>query len=155
LDPPYSVNFDPKIDSVRKVNFTLAPGGIAKFHSKIGRPTLLQVIKGTLTSHPQGRPEAILHAGEGLVEIDDGNYWVENTGGKPAEFIFLHVHDNRTHRLVSFSPIIPKRPRHAATYTNPNDHGSNLIDSSGSAGASLVKQTIAAILQKSAPPLTN
>ena len=97
LDPPYSVNFDPKIDSVRKVSFTLAPGGIAKFHSKIGRPTLLQVIKGTLTSHPQGRPEAILHAGEGLVEIDDGNYWVENTGGKPAEFIFLHVHDNRTH----------------------------------------------------------
>jgi quercetin dioxygenase-like cupin family protein len=97
LDPSYSINLDPEIDSVRKVSFTLAPGGIAKFHSKIGRPTLLQVIKGTLTSHPQGRPEAILHAGDGLVEIDDGNYWVENTGSNPAEFIFLHVHDTRTH----------------------------------------------------------
>ena len=97
LDPPSLVNFDPKIESMRKVSFTLAPGGIAKFHTKIGRPTLLQVIKGTLTSHPEGRPEAILHAGDGLVEIDGGNYWVENTGDKTAEFIFLHVRDNRTH----------------------------------------------------------
>ncbi len=39
----------------------------------------------------------------------------------------------------------------------PLDHGSNLIviDSSRSAGASLVKQTFAAILQKSATPLAN
>jgi len=39
----------------------------------------------------------------------------------------------------------------------PLNHGSNLIvvDSSRSAGASLVKQTIAAILQKSATPLAN
>jgi len=39
----------------------------------------------------------------------------------------------------------------------PLDHGSNLIvvDSSRSAGASLIKQTIAAILQKSATPLAN
>jgi hypothetical protein len=39
----------------------------------------------------------------------------------------------------------------------PLDHGSHLIvtDSSRSAGASLVKQTIAAILQKSATPLAN
>ena len=94
LGPPYSVNFEPKIHSVRKVSVTLAPGGIAELHSEIGRPTLLQVIKGTLTSHPHGRPEAILHAGDGLVEINDGNYWIENTGSEAAEFIFLHVHDN-------------------------------------------------------------
>jgi hypothetical protein len=39
----------------------------------------------------------------------------------------------------------------------PLDHGSNLIivHSSRSTGASLVKQTIAAILQKSATPLAN
>src|SRR5262249_46324497 len=39
----------------------------------------------------------------------------------------------------------------------PLDHGSNLIvlDRSRSAGASFVKQTIAAILQKSAAPLAN
>jgi len=39
----------------------------------------------------------------------------------------------------------------------PLDHGSNLIvvDRSRSAGASLVKQTIAAMLQKSAAPLAN
>jgi hypothetical protein len=39
----------------------------------------------------------------------------------------------------------------------PLDHGSNLIvvDRSRAAGASVIKQTIAAILQKSAPPLAN
>jgi hypothetical protein len=39
----------------------------------------------------------------------------------------------------------------------PLDHGSNLIvvDCSRSVGASLVKQTIVAILQKSATPLAN
>jgi hypothetical protein len=39
----------------------------------------------------------------------------------------------------------------------PLDHGSNLVVGyrSRSAGANLVKQTIAAILQKSAPPLAN
>jgi hypothetical protein len=39
----------------------------------------------------------------------------------------------------------------------PLDHGSNLIvgDRSRAAGASLVDQTIAAILQKSATPLAN
>jgi hypothetical protein len=39
----------------------------------------------------------------------------------------------------------------------PLDYGGNLIviDRSGSAGASLVKQTIAAILQKSTTPLAN
>ena len=39
----------------------------------------------------------------------------------------------------------------------PFDHGSNLIvvDRSGSAGAGLIKQAIAAILQKSAAPLAN
>ena len=94
---PYSVNFEPKIHSVRKVSVTLAPGGIAELHSEIGRPTLLQVIKGTLTSHPHGRPEAILHAGDGLVEIDDANYWIENTGNEAAEFFFLNVHDNGKH----------------------------------------------------------
>jgi quercetin dioxygenase-like cupin family protein len=97
LDLPYSVNFDSRIDSVREVSFTLAPGGIAELHSETGRPTFLQVIKGTLTSHPRGRSEAILHAGDGLIESDDGNYWIENSGSEPAEFIFLQVHDNRTH----------------------------------------------------------
>jgi hypothetical protein len=39
----------------------------------------------------------------------------------------------------------------------PFDHGSNLIvvDRSRSAGTSLIKQAIAAILQKSAAPLAN
>jgi len=97
LVPSYSGNFDPKIDLARAVNFTLPPGGIAKLHNKIRRPTLIQVIKGTLTSHPQGRPEAILHAGDGLIEIDGSNYWIENTGSQTAEFMFLYIQGNRTH----------------------------------------------------------
>jgi hypothetical protein len=56
---------------------------------KIVQP-LLHVIKGTLTSHPQGRPAVVLRTGEGR----DGNYWVQNTGSEPAAFIWLPVYES-------------------------------------------------------------
>ena len=72
---------------------TLEPGGVVELHAHKDHPTILHVIKGTLTSHPQGRPEVVLRAGVGLAESRDGNYWVQNTGSEPAEFIWLPVYE--------------------------------------------------------------
>ena len=73
----------------------LEPGGIAELHNDIGGPTFLHVIKGTLISHAKGQPEAVLQAGDGFVEAAGRNFWIENTGSEPVEFIFLHVNDKR------------------------------------------------------------
>ena len=73
---------------------TLEPGGTIELHSHKDHPTILHVIKGTLTSHPQGRPEVVLRAGVGLAESRVGNYWVQNTGSEPAEFIWLPVYES-------------------------------------------------------------
>jgi quercetin dioxygenase-like cupin family protein len=72
---------------------TLGPGGVVELRGDKDRPTVLHVIKGTLTSHPQGQPEAVLHPGDGLVEGKDSNYWIQNTGSEPAEFIFLPIYE--------------------------------------------------------------
>ncbi len=72
---------------------TLEPGGIVNLHSQ-DRPTVLQVIKGMLTSHPQGQPEIILRAGVGLTQDKHSNFWVQNTGSEPAEFIWLPVYES-------------------------------------------------------------
>jgi quercetin dioxygenase-like cupin family protein len=60
-------------------------------HSHKDHPTILHVIKGTSTSHTQGKPEVVLRAGVGLAEDKDSNYWVQNNGSEPAEFIWLPV----------------------------------------------------------------
>jgi quercetin dioxygenase-like cupin family protein len=70
---------------------TLEPGGTIELHSHKDHPTILHVIKGTLTSHTQGKPEVVLRAGVGLAEDKDSNYWVQNNGSEPAEFIWLPV----------------------------------------------------------------
>jgi len=91
-----SIDLNSEIDSVRgrKLRLrllTLEPGGVVGMHSHKDRPTVLHVIKGTLTSHPQGKPEVVLRAGDGLAEGKDSNHWVKNTGSEPAEFITVDV----------------------------------------------------------------
>jgi hypothetical protein len=56
------------------------------------RPTLVHVIKGTLTSRPQDMPEVVLHAGDGYAGIEDSECLLENTDSEPAEFIWLPVY---------------------------------------------------------------
>lgn len=73
---------------------TLEPGGIVELLSHKDHPTILHAIKGTLTSHPQGKPEVVLRAGVGFAESKDTNYWVQNTGSEPAEFIWLPVYES-------------------------------------------------------------
>jgi len=91
-----SIELSSEIDSVqgRKLRLrllTLEPGGVVGLHSHKERPTVLHVIKGTLTSHPQGKPDVVLHVGDGLAEGKDSNHWVQNTGSEPAEFITVDV----------------------------------------------------------------
>ena len=94
-----SVDLSSDIDSVqgrklRLMLLTLEPGGVVGLHSHKDRPTVLHVIKGTLTSRPQGKPEVVLRAGDGLAEGKDSNFWVQNTGSEPAEFIWLPVYES-------------------------------------------------------------
>jgi len=94
-----SVDLSSDIDSIRghKLRlrlFTLEPGGVVGLHSQKDRPTVLHVIKGTLTSHPQGRPAVVLRTGDSVAEGRDGNYWVQNTGSEPAAFIWLPVYES-------------------------------------------------------------
>lgn len=72
--------------------FTLEPGGTLELHSLKDRPAILHVIKGTLTSQSQGKPEVVLRAGVGLAEDTASDYSVRNTGAEPAEFIWLPVY---------------------------------------------------------------
>lgn len=72
---------------------TLEPGGVVELHGHKDHPTVLHVIKGTLTSHPQGKPEMVLRAGVGLADGEGSNFWVQNTGSEPAEFIWLPVYE--------------------------------------------------------------
>jgi mannose-6-phosphate isomerase-like protein (cupin superfamily) len=73
---------------LRLRSFTLEQGGIAELHSLKDRPTVLHVIRGTLISHPQG---VVLRPGVGLTQDQGDNFWIENTGSEPAEFIWLPV----------------------------------------------------------------
>jgi quercetin dioxygenase-like cupin family protein len=87
----HSADLSPEFDSARAPKLklrllTLEPGGVIQLHSHKDHPTILRVIKGTLTSHPQGM---VLRAGVGFAEGPDSNYWVQNTGDEPAEFIWL------------------------------------------------------------------
>lgn len=91
-----SIDLTSEIDSVqgrrlRLRSLTLEPGGVVAVHSHKDRPTVLHVIKGTLTSHPQGKPVQVLNAGDGLAEGKEANHWVQNTGNETAEFITVDV----------------------------------------------------------------
>jgi hypothetical protein len=76
----------------RMRSLTLDPGSAVILRGDKGRPTLVHVIKGTLTSHPQDMPEVVLHSGDGYAGIEDSECLFENTGNEPAEFIWLPVY---------------------------------------------------------------
>ena len=93
-----AVDLGSEINSVQRPklklrSLTLEPGGVVELHSHKDHPTILHVIKGTLTSHSQGKPEVVLRAGVGLADGEDSNFWIENIGSEPAEFIWLPVYE--------------------------------------------------------------
>jgi quercetin dioxygenase-like cupin family protein len=93
-----SVDLSPETNSVQAHKLrlrllTLEPGGVIELHSQ-DRPTILHVIKGTLTSHLQGKPEMVLRAGVGLAQGKGSDCWIQNTGNEPVEFIWLPVYES-------------------------------------------------------------
>ena len=91
-----SVDLTSGVDSGREQKlrlFTLEPGGTLELHSQKGRPVILHVIKGTLTSRSQGKPEIVLRAGVGLTGDNGSEYSVRNTGAEPVEFIWLPIYE--------------------------------------------------------------
>jgi hypothetical protein len=76
----------------RMRSLTLDPGSAIILRGDKSRPTLVHVIRGTLTSRPQDMPEVVLHAGDGYAGIEDSECLLENTGSEPAEFIWLPVY---------------------------------------------------------------
>ena len=76
----------------RMRSLTLEPGSAIVLRGDKTRPTLVHVIKGTLTSRPQDMPEVVLHAGDGYAGVEDSECLLENTGSEPAEFIWLPVY---------------------------------------------------------------
>lgn len=82
------------INSARKLrlrSFILEPGGLVELHGHKDHPSVLHVIKGTLTTHPEG---FVLRAGVGLTEDKNSNFWIQNIGSEPAEFIWLPVFES-------------------------------------------------------------
>ena len=88
-----SVDLRSEIDSPRRKLrlLTLEPGSTIELHGHKDHPTILHVIKGTLTSRAQGKPEVILRAGVGFADDKDSNYLIQNNGSEPAEFIWVPV----------------------------------------------------------------
>jgi hypothetical protein len=72
-------------------SLTLDLGSAIILRGDKSRPTLVHVIKGTLTSRPQAMPEVVLQTGDGYAGIEDSECILENTGSEPAEFIWLPV----------------------------------------------------------------
>ena len=92
-----SIELSPKIDSVQTPKLklkllTLEPGGVIQLHSQ-DHPAILHVIKGTLTSRFQGKPEMVLRAGVALAQTKGSDCWIQNTGYEPVEFIWLPVYE--------------------------------------------------------------
>ncbi len=71
---------------------TLAPGGVAAFHSHSQRPALSYILSGNLTEHRKGSSEArIYHAGEVITESTDVDHWAENTGSEPVVIVSVDL----------------------------------------------------------------
>ena len=65
-------------------SLTLDPGSAVILRGDKGRPTLVHVIKGTLTSHPQDMPEVVLHAGDGYAGIEDSECLIGEYRQRPS-----------------------------------------------------------------------
>lgn len=73
------------------VKITLAPGGVAAYHSHSDRPGGGYLVQGTLMEHRDGAPDRVLKAGDALTETTDVKHWVENRGNTDAILIGTYL----------------------------------------------------------------
>jgi len=73
------------------VKITLAPGGVAAYHSHADRPGGGYLIQGTLVEHRDGAPARVLKVGDSITESTDVKHWVENRGSTDAILIGTYL----------------------------------------------------------------
>ena len=70
---------------------TFEPSGYGAVHSHKDRPTIIYVLRGTLTSClPDGKCEE-LHEGQAKAEGKDVTHWGENRGTTPLTFLLVDI----------------------------------------------------------------
>jgi quercetin dioxygenase-like cupin family protein len=78
---------DYKSRQFRARKITLAPGGVAAYHSHADRPSVAYLLRGRVTEHRDGAPDRLLKAGDVITETTDVKHWVENKGKTAAVII--------------------------------------------------------------------
>jgi quercetin dioxygenase-like cupin family protein len=91
-----SLDLTDEIDSVAKRSLrirkiTLEPGGMVAPHNHKDRPTVGYILQGSVTYHPEGKPEVVVSAGEPYTEGRATNHWAENRGTVPAVWLAVDI----------------------------------------------------------------
>src|SRR5262245_27633508 len=68
---------------------TIGPGSALIIRGDKSRPTLVHVIKGTVTTRTQDMPAVGLDAGDDYAGSEDSDCVLENSGDEPVEVIWL------------------------------------------------------------------
>jgi quercetin dioxygenase-like cupin family protein len=70
---------------------TLQPGGVIGLHTHKDRPAVSYLLQGEMTYHEAGKPDVVLHVGEGIAEGKATTHWGENRGSVPAVWIAVDI----------------------------------------------------------------
>ena len=77
---------------LRLRRITLQPGGALALHNHVDRPAVTHLMQGQMTYYPEGKPPAVINAGEGAAEGRATTHWAENTGKVPAVWIAADIY---------------------------------------------------------------
>jgi quercetin dioxygenase-like cupin family protein len=91
-----SIDLGPEIDGMqgRQLRLrlvTIEPGGMVRLHSHKDRPTVVHLLQGTLTVHPEGGASIEHKEGESWSEGKETTEWAENKGTKPVVLIVADI----------------------------------------------------------------
>jgi quercetin dioxygenase-like cupin family protein len=92
-----AIDLAKEIDSVenrelRVSRATMVPGGQIGLHNHQGDPTIVYVLRGTLTNHHDDGTTEEFQAGQVFREFGPRSHWVENKGSTPVTFIAANIH---------------------------------------------------------------
>jgi quercetin dioxygenase-like cupin family protein len=82
---------DYKSRQFRARKLTLAPGGVAAYHSHADRPAITYLLNGSVIEHRDGAPDKTLKAGDVITETTDVKHWVENKDTTSAVLISVDL----------------------------------------------------------------
>jgi quercetin dioxygenase-like cupin family protein len=94
--PLQALDLSEEIDStkarpLRLRKITLQPGGVLGIHSHKDRPAVSYFLQGEVTYHQAGKPDVVVHPGEGFAEGKATTHWAENRGAMPAVWIACDI----------------------------------------------------------------